>query len=95
MNDAEPVILDLLRTLLGDKRNPRKRDMGLLHLVIDGQQHEPRCPRHQWLMPDSPRPDGDPCSARCTAAWAAIRHASAWLREHEHETQMPLLEGVG
>lgn len=82
VREAEAVILELVRVVLGDKRR-RVTDNGLMTTIVRGGQHTPRCPRGQWLQPNGPRPDGDPCSDRCVAAWAAIHAAARWLMDNE------------
>lgn len=85
------VVLDLVRVILGDGRT----DHGLLTLVIDGRQHVPTCGYGQWLTPGGPRPEGDPCSARCVAVHAALDAAEAWLRSVETvPAQASLLDAI-
>lgn len=89
--DAEGVILALCYVLLGDGT---KKDRGLLNLMIGGRQHVPRCPRGQWNNPNSPRPDGDPCSDRCVRAHAVLSSAEVWLKDHEVESQTEMFSEV-
>ena len=91
MNDAEPVVLALCGTLLGGDGH----GAGLLSRRHDGRFHTARCPIGMYLRETDRLTNGSPCSDRCEQARTAIRQAGAWLREHEHETQMPLLEVVG
>lgn len=81
LEEAEAVILELCRVLLG--AGPGGPDRGLMGLIVHGRQHVPTCPHGQWLSATSPRPHGDPCSARCMAAHAAISAAEDWLRARE------------
>lgn len=84
MMDAEMVIMELCRVLLGNGPNGAP-DRGLMSHIVRGEQHIERCQAGMWLTPGGPRPDGDPCSARCMAAHAALKLAEQWLRANESE----------
>lgn len=73
--DAELVVLALLGVVIGFEPG----DRGYMSLVINGVQHTPKCPFGQWLTPNGPRPQGDPCSERCETAQWAVSLAVAWL----------------
>lgn len=79
LDEAEVVILELCRVILGDGR----KDRGLLTYRAKGRNHVPTCSRGMWLSPTSPRPDGDPCNARCDAVHEAINAAERWLIARE------------
>jgi hypothetical protein len=76
--DAETAIVALLGVVIGFD----EKDHGYMSLVIDGDQHTPRCAFGQWLTPGGPRPEGDPCSERCVTARAAVDMALEWLGAH-------------
>jgi hypothetical protein len=82
-DEADEVVLALLGVVIGFD----EQDRGYMSLVIDGEQHTPKCPFGQWLAPKEPgQPKGDPCSDRCVTARTAVHMALAWLEEHREAT---------
>lgn len=84
--DAESVIAELVRVLLGRHPDLGKWDRGLMSLMIGGEQHVPKCPKGQYLVAGDSLRGGQPCSDRCVLAWAAIGLAAEWFRAREQQS---------
>jgi hypothetical protein len=80
--EAAHVILRLCGVLLGNGST----DRGLMSHIVRGEQHIERCQVGMWVTPGGPRPEGDPCAARCQRAHAAIDQAEAWLQRYDAVT---------
>lgn len=85
---AESVVLGLVGILLGDGRKNR----GVMSLVAGGRQHVPTCQFGLYVTPESRLTNGEPCSARCQRAHAAITAAEDWLRSVEAPVQLRMEE---
>jgi hypothetical protein len=82
LTEAAHVILRLCGVLLGNGST----DRGLMSHIVRGEQHIERCQIGMWVTPGGPRPEGDPCAARCQRAHAAIDQAEAWLKRYDAVT---------
>lgn len=79
MIEAEAAILALVGVLLGDGR----KDLGLMARTIRGVRHVESCQIGMYIRDGDSLRGGQPCSARCADARAALSLAAGWLRARE------------
>lgn len=77
--DAETVVLELCRVLVGDG----DKDRGLMTHMVNGAGHLEQCQIGMWIQAGDSLRGGQPCSARCLAVQAALRQAGLWLKAQE------------
>lgn len=96
---AEVVILELCRILLGDPKRDKhgkRRDYGLMHHIVNGEQHIRACQIGMYIEAGDSLRGGQPCSDRCQHAHDAIDLAGTWLKAYaqitaEAEVRQPTL----